>query len=116
MPNRVVVLDSVRTRGLKRRYLQMADYYGTEARAARAVRAKVRGTQDSFARLLGIPAGTVRNWERGRRKPTGTARVLLQLIEAEPEIVGGLLRRIQRAALERSAAPRGGQPATPAAP
>jgi transcriptional regulator with XRE-family HTH domain len=76
----------------------MADYYGAEARAARAVRAKVRGTQNDFATLLGIPPGTVRNWEHGRRKPTGTARVLLQLIEAEPEIVGGLLRRIRRAA------------------
>jgi putative transcriptional regulator len=94
----------------------MGDYHGNAARAARAVRAKVRGTQNDFARLLGIPPGTVRNWEHGRRKPTGTARVLLQVIEAEPEIVGGLLRRIQRTALERSAAPRGGQPATPAAP
>jgi DNA-binding transcriptional regulator YiaG len=88
----------------------MADYYTTEARAARAVRAKVRGTQNDFARLLGIPPGTVRNWEHGRRKPTGTARVLLQLIEAEPEIVGGLLRRLQRSALQRE------QPAMPAAP
>jgi hypothetical protein len=30
----------------------MADYYGAEARAARAVRTKVRGTQNDFARLL----------------------------------------------------------------
>src|SRR5215218_2749667 len=86
----------------------MGGYHGTEAIAARAVRAKARGTQDTFARLLGVPVGTVRNWEHGRRKPTGSARVLLQLIEAEPEIVGGLLRRIRRAT---SPAHGGEQPA-----
>ena len=61
-----------------------------------AIRHKVGGTQDSFARKLGVPAGTLRNWEHGRRIPTGAARTLLCLLNSDPEIIEGLLRRIAR--------------------
>ena len=37
-------------------------------------------TQENFGRLLGVPTGTLRQWEQGRRKPTGAARVLLSQI------------------------------------
>ncbi len=37
-------------------------------------------TQDQFARRFGFSPGTVRDWEQGRRKPDGAARVLLFLI------------------------------------
>ena len=42
-------------------------------------------TQDKFALLMGISTATLRNWEQGRRKPEGTARVLLQVAERHPE-------------------------------
>jgi DNA-binding transcriptional regulator YiaG len=34
-------------------------------------------TQENFARAIGVPVGTLRQWEQGRRQPTGAARVLL---------------------------------------
>ena len=53
----------------------------------RAVRRKLGMSQDVFARQFGVSAATVRNWEQGRRRPEGPARVLLQVIDKEPEAV-----------------------------
>ena len=49
-------------------------------------------TQENFGRLLGVPTATLRQWEQGRRKPTGAARVLLSLIERNPRLVVETLR------------------------
>src|SRR5215471_6331070 len=63
----------------------------------RAIRERVRGgTQESFGALIGVPAGTVRTWEQGRRRPTGAARVLLRLIDSDPELMRALLTRAAR--------------------
>jgi putative transcriptional regulator len=48
-------------------------------------------TQPQFAELYQIPVGTVRIWERGARKPTGSAYVLLKLIKREPGVVARIL-------------------------
>ncbi|MBE9558192.1 MAG: helix-turn-helix domain-containing protein [Proteobacteria bacterium] len=53
----------------------------------RAVRKKLGMSQDVFARQFGVSAATVRNWEQGRRRPEGPARVLLRVIDKEPEAV-----------------------------
>lgn len=53
----------------------------------RAVRRKLGMSQDVFARQFGVSAATVRNWEQGRRRPEGPARVLLRVIDKEPEAV-----------------------------
>ena len=53
----------------------------------RAVREKLGLTQDDFAKAFGVSAGTIRNWEQGRRKPEGPARVLLNVIRRNPEAV-----------------------------
>ncbi len=52
-----------------------------------AARKKLGLSQDGFARAFGVSPGTVRNWEQGRRQPEGPARVLLRVIEKEPEAV-----------------------------
>lgn len=44
-------------------------------------------SQEEFAARLGISVATLRNWEQGRRKPTGPARKLLDLLQQHPEIV-----------------------------
>ena len=44
-------------------------------------------SQSKFAALMGISVGTLRNWEQGRRKPEGSARVLLKVVERHPEAV-----------------------------
>lgn len=55
-----------------------------------AIRRNSRGfgaTQLSFANGIGVPVKTLRNWEQGRRKPTGAALVLLSLLAKDPWIV-----------------------------
>ena len=44
------------------------------------------------AAIFGISQKTVRNWEQGIRHPESPARVLLQVIEREPEAVLRALR------------------------
>jgi putative transcriptional regulator len=44
-------------------------------------------SQGEFARLLGISVDTLQNWEQGRRKPSGAARVLLKVAARHPEAV-----------------------------
>jgi len=55
-------------------------------------------TQESFAARFGFSLATVRNWERGRRRPEGPAQILLQVIDREPEAVERALGRKPRAA------------------
>ncbi|HXT69624.1 MAG TPA: helix-turn-helix domain-containing protein [Vicinamibacterales bacterium] len=48
------------------------------------IRLKFLATQNQFARIIGISRETLRNWERGRRRPHGPARALLRAIDADP--------------------------------
>ena len=41
----------------------------------------------AFAKSIGVALGTLKNWEQGRRRPEGAARVLLALIDKRPSIV-----------------------------
>ena len=52
-----------------------------------AIRSKTGLSQPAFAKSIGVPLGTLKNWEQGRRRPEGPARVLLALIEKRPFIV-----------------------------
>ncbi len=52
----------------------------------RQVRAKTGLSQPQFASLLGVSAATLRNWEQGRRQPTGAARALLRIVNAKPRL------------------------------
>src|SRR5437867_9615216 len=53
----------------------------------RAVRRKLRLSQSQFAAKFGFQPATLRNWEQGRTKPDGPARVLLAVIARHPEAV-----------------------------
>lgn len=57
-------------------------------------------TQDKFASLMGISVATLRNWEQGRRKPEGPARVLLMVATKHPEAlldISGVKKNRKRA-------------------
>ncbi|MGE1153639.1 NadS family protein [Pseudomonas kitaguniensis] len=41
-------------------------------------------TQAKFAALIDVQLGTLRNWEQGRRDPTGPAKALLKAIHNDP--------------------------------
>ena len=51
----------------------------------RAIRDRTGLSQDKFAMLIGVKPSTLRNWEQGRRKPTGPARALLRILESDTE-------------------------------
>ena len=52
-----------------------------------AVRGKLGLSQGDFAAAFGVSLGTLRNWEQGRRRPDGPARVLLAVIDRAPKTV-----------------------------
>ena len=49
-------------------------------------------SQDKFALILGVSKRTVENWEQGRRHPTGAARSLLKIVQANPQYALETLR------------------------
>jgi len=53
----------------------------------REIRARLGMTQEEFAAALCISVKTLRNWEQGRRDPSGPAMRLLQIAEKHPEIL-----------------------------
>lgn len=59
----------------------------------KAIRAKLGLSQDRFAAAFGVSAKTIRKWEQRKRRPTGPARVLLNVIDREPAAVRRALTR-----------------------
>ncbi len=57
----------------------------------RIVRMSLGMTQEEFAGAYGIPVGTLRDWEQGRRQPDQASRALLKLIERMPRKVRAVL-------------------------
>lgn len=52
-----------------------------------ALREQLAVSQGVFARLLNVPKVTEISWEKGRRKPTGAALRLLDLVRKRPHIL-----------------------------
>ncbi|MGK9173633.1 helix-turn-helix domain-containing protein [Yokenella regensburgei] len=44
-------------------------------------------SQTKFANLISVSVDTLRNWEQGRRSPTGPAKALLRAIANDPQHV-----------------------------
>jgi putative transcriptional regulator len=55
------------------------------AKYARHVRRRLGLTQQEFARRIDVSLETIRNWEQGRRCPTGAAKALLKVLDRAPE-------------------------------
>jgi putative transcriptional regulator len=51
------------------------------------IRRRLGLSQSDFAAAFGVSLATVRNWEQGRRRPHGPARVLLVVIDKAPGVV-----------------------------
>lgn len=56
-----------------------------------AVRTRLGKTQEEFADMIGVPLGTLRNWEQGHREPTGPAKALLIAAAKYPEEIADAL-------------------------
>ena len=53
----------------------------------RAIRKRLALTRIEFANRFGFSPDAVKEWETGRRVPERSARVLLKIVEHEPEAV-----------------------------
>ena len=57
----------------------------------RALRNRLALTRTEFANRFGFSPSAVKEWEIGRRSPDRSARVLLKIVEQEPEAVSRAL-------------------------
>jgi putative transcriptional regulator len=57
----------------------------------REIRIKTGLSQSQFAASIGVSTASLQNWEQGKRKPKGAAKVLLALLHHDPKIVQKLL-------------------------
>jgi len=51
----------------------------------RAIRMQLGMTQEVFAKAIGVPVATVRNWEQSRTSMDPAVRSLLRVVEREPD-------------------------------
>ena len=51
------------------------------------IRTRLGLSQETFARTYGFALSAVRDWEQGRRQPERSARILLKVVEKEPDAV-----------------------------
>jgi len=87
-------LESVREGGAILRGVQEASRrFEIEEPDVAAVREGYGLSQAQFAAMLGISVRTLQNWEQGRRRPHGPARVLLRVAEQHPDAVLDTVRK-----------------------
>ena len=58
----------------------------------KAIRARLRMTQQTFAARFGFSVNTLRHWEQGKREPEGPTRAYLLVIDRAPKAVQKALR------------------------
>jgi putative transcriptional regulator len=62
----------------------------------RAIRRKLKLSQDGFATKFGFTINQIRDWEQGRTKPHGSSRAYLMVIQHNPKAVLAVLQRPAR--------------------
>jgi len=48
---------------------------------------RVKLSQSVYAKILNVSSSSVRQWEQGKRTPTGSTKVLLELLKKNPGIL-----------------------------
>ncbi len=54
------------------------------ANQIKEIRANLQLSQSVFAKLLNVSPSSIRQWEQGKRYPTGSTQVLLDLLHRSP--------------------------------
>jgi putative transcriptional regulator len=83
-----------------------AVYPPPSAAEVRALRARLGLSQAAFARRFGFTVDTLRQYEQGRRSPSGPASTLLRVIASNPAAVVQALRPAPQAKPSRPPRPR----------
>ena len=55
------------------------------AKYARRIRKRLGLSQSEFSQRIEVSLDTIRNWEQGKRSPTGAAKALLKILDKVPE-------------------------------
>jgi putative transcriptional regulator len=63
-----------------------ADAMQDAAKFARRVRKRLGLSQSEFSQRIEVSLETIRNWEQGKRCPTGAAKALLKVLDRVPEV------------------------------
>lgn len=72
---------------IQRDECQPSRQFKVDALQVRKIREATGLTQARFAEMLDVKLATLRNWEQGRREPTGPAKALLKAIYNDPKHV-----------------------------
>ena len=59
------------------------------------IRDKTRLSQSVFAKVLNVSPSSVRQWEQGKRTPSGSTKVLLELLRENPNILNYRIEQAQ---------------------
>lgn len=51
------------------------------------VRKELKKSQPAFSKLLGVPVGTIRDWEQGRKQPDSAAVTLIKVAQKNPRLL-----------------------------
>jgi len=65
--------------------LDEAEAMQDAAKFARRVRKRLGLSQAEFSQRIDVSLDTIRNWEQGKRCPTGAAKALLKVLDKAPE-------------------------------
>lgn len=60
----------------------------------KAVRERLNVSQPIFAKILGVSDDTVKAWERGANKPSGSSARLIQIAEKDPEVFQEIMQSL----------------------
>lgn len=58
-----------------------------KARDIQKIREKTKLSQNVFAKVLNVSPSSVKQWEQGKRTPSGSTKVLLELLKENPDIL-----------------------------
>jgi putative transcriptional regulator len=58
----------------------------------KTIRRKTQVSQSVFAKLLNVSPSSIRQWEQGKRKPTGSTKVLLDILDKKPHVLDYRMR------------------------
>ena len=56
------------------------------------IREQMNLSQTVFAKMLNVSPSSIRQWEQGKRTPSGSTKVLLELLETSPHLLDYRLR------------------------
>ena len=57
------------------------------AKDIQKIRERTKLSQNVFAKVLNVSSSSVKQWEQGKRTPSGSTKVLLELLKENPDIL-----------------------------